>query len=374
MSHGTTAVDHLFVGLDVHLATIAIAVARGTAAPESIATIRNEPGPLRKALTKLGTPAQLRICYEAGPCGYTIARELAAHGFDCVVIAPSMTPRITGDRVKTDRRDALKLARLLRSGDLTLVTQPTEELEALRDLSRLREQAIGDLHRARQRLLKFLIRHGIAQPAKAAHWSKAYLAWLTTLTLEQPILQAVLSEYRTEVTDQTARRDRVTGVLDDARLSGEQAPVVAGLEHLHGIGAITAVGVVAELGDLTRFDSPDQLTAFAGLVPREHSSGSRVHRGGITKTGNAHARWLLIEAAWHYTRPYRATPEPSQHDPVAQLAWTLRQRLSRRFAQLLRRGKPRAVAIVAIARDLLKACWAVARLVRQQAPLEAIAA
>jgi transposase len=365
MTDGTTTMPLVYVGLDVHVATIAIAVARGTATPETLTTIRNAPGPLRKALAKLGAPGQLRVCYEAGPCGYTVARDLAAHDIDCVVIAPSMTPRVTGDRVKTDRRDALKLARLLRSGDLTLVTQPTVELEALRDLSRLREQAIGDLHRARQRLVKFLIRHGITQPTGSGRWSKGYHAWLETLVLEPPTLQAVLREYWTEVRDQTTRRDRVTGALEDARLAGAEAPVVAGLERLHGIGAIAATGVVAELGDLTRFTSPDQLTAYAGLVPQEHSSGRRVQRGGITKTGNAHVRWLLIEAAWHYTRPYHATPDPGRDDPIAQLVWTVRQRLTRRFGQLLRRGKPRAVAIVAIARELLKACWALARLVRQ---------
>lgn len=365
MHDGTTTTSLVFVGLDVHVATIAIAVARGSAAPESLTTVRNESGPLRKALRKLGAPEQLRVCYEADPCGYTIARDLATHGIACVVIAPSLTPRVTGDRVKTDRRDARKLARLLRSGDLTTVTQPTAELEALRDLSRLREQVIGDLHRVRQRLLKFLIRHGIAQPADVGRWSQRYLTWLETLTLDQPSLQATLADYRAEIAHQTARRDRITGTLEDARLGGEQAPVIHGLEQLHGIGAITAVGLVAELGDLTRFTSPDQLTAYAGLVPREQSSGSRVQRGGITKTGNAHVRWLLIEAALHSTRPYRAAPEPAPDDPVAHLAWTLRQRLSRRFAQLLRRGKPRGVAIVAIARELLKACWAVARLVRQ---------
>jgi transposase len=365
MTDGTTT-DLVFVGLDVHVATIAIAVARGSAAPEAIATIRNEPGPLRKALQKLGSTEQLRVCYEAGPCGYTIARDLATHGIDCGVIAPSLTPRVTGDWVKTDRRDALKLARLLRSGDLTLVTQPSAELEALRDLSRLREQVLGDLHRVRQRLLKFLIRHGIAQPAGLGRWSPRYLTWLETLRLEQPSLQVTLDDYRAELAHQTARRDRITGALEDARLAGEEAPVIAGLEQLHGLGAITATGLVAELGDLTRFATPDQLTAYAGLVPREASSGTRVQRGGITKTGNAHVRWLLIEAAWHYARPMRAMPEPAADDPVAHLAWTLRQRLSRRFGHLLRRGKPRAVAIVAIARDLLKACWAVARLVRQQ--------
>jgi transposase len=366
MNDGTTTTPLVFVGLDVHVATIAIAVARGTAAPESLTTVRNAPGPLRKALARLGPPEQLRVCYEAGPCGYTIARDLAAYGMTCVVIAPSLLPRVVGDRVKTDRRDAIKLARLLRSGDLTTVTIPTPELEALRDLSRLREQVIGDLHRVRQRLLKFLIRHDIAQPAGIGRWSTAYQAWLTTLTLDQPSLQAALEDYRTELAHQTARRDRLTGALEDARLTGEQTPVIQGLEQLHGIGTITATGIVAELGDLTRFTTPDQLTAYAGLVPREQSSGSRVQRGGITKTGNAHVRWLLIEAAWHYARPYRAVPEPPLTDPLAHLAWTLRQRLTRRFGQLLRRGKPRGVAIVAIARELLKACWAVARLVRQQ--------
>lgn len=366
MTDGTTTTALVYVGLDVHVATIAIAVARGRAAPESISTVRNEAGALRKALVRLGAPEQLRVCYEAGPCGYTIARELAMHGIACVVIAPSLTPRVTGDRVKTDRRDAIKLARLLRSGDLTVVTQPSAELEALRDLSRAREQVLGDLHRGRQRLLKFLIRHGVAQPAGVGRWSQRYLAWLETLELEQPSLQATFDDYRAELAHQTARRDRITGVLEDARLAGAEAPVVAALERLHGLGAITAVGMVAELGDLTRFASPDQLTAYAGLVPREASSGSRVQRGGITKTGNAHVRWLLIEAAWHYARPMRALPEPAEDDAVAHLAWRLRQRLSRRFGQLLRRGKPRGVAIVAIARELLKACWAVARLVRQQ--------
>lgn len=319
----------MFVGLDVHVQTIALAVTRGDSAAEELGVISNTPNALAKRRRKLGPPERLQVCYEAGPCGYAIQRQLSGLGIDCRVVAPSLIPVRPGDRVKTDRRDAAKLARLLRSGDLTSVAVPTPEQEALRDLSRAREAAVGDRHRVRQRLVKLLARHGIAEPA-GKRWTKTYGAWVSSVTLAEP---AAVST---------------------------PAPVIAALQQLHGVGLITAVGIVAEVGDLARFDRPAQLFAYAGLVPSEHSSGGRQQRGHITKTGNRHLRFLLVEAAWHDARPVRLpTGEPT--DAVAAVAATARGRLPRRYFRLVGRGKSKQAAIVAIARELVGFMWATAQ-------------
>ena len=367
MADGTT-----FVGLDVHVATIAVAVARGGGAAEDLGTIPNTPHALAKRLRKLGPPEALRVCYEAGPCGYGIYRQLTALGMVCTVVAPSLIPVRPGDRVKTDRRDAAKLARLLRSGDLTPVAVPTPEQEALRDLSRAREAAIGDRHRARQRLVKLFARHGVAEPG-GTRWTTTWWAWASTVALPEPAAQVVLGELRAAIADAHARVDRLTAALAELAAASSQAPVIAALQTLHGVGLITAVGIVAEVGDLTRFDRASQLFAYAGLVPSEHSSGGRRQRGGITKTGNRHLRYLLVEAAWHYARPIRVSAAiPAS--PAERIAQQARARLQRRYWRLVGRGKPKPVAVVAIARELVGFVWAAARAAASEsAPVAAAA-
>jgi transposase len=352
MADGTT-----FVGLDVHVATIAVAMVRADGVAQELGTIPNTPSALAKRLRKLGPPATLAVCYEAGPCGYGIYRQLTELGMGCTVVAPSLIPVRPGDRVKTDRRDAAKLARLLRSGDLTAVAVPTPEQEALRALSRARETATGDLQRARQRLVKFLAQQRIAEPVAGKRWTKTYGAWLAGVTLPLPAAQIVLDELRGSIGVAQDRLDRLTAALTAVVQTAPQAPVIAALQQLHGIGLITAVGIVAEVGDLTRFDRPPQLSAYAGLVASEHSSGGRQSRGGITKTGNGHLRYLLVEAAWHYARPIRVRTAPPA-TPAEQIAQHARERLSRRYWRLVSRGKPKPVAVVAVARELLGFVWA----------------
>jgi transposase len=367
MTDGTT-----YVGLDVHVQTIVVAVARGDGPAEVVATIANTPAALAARLRKLGAAETLVVCYEAGPCGYGIYRQLTGLGMRCTVVAPSLIPVRPGDRVKTDRRDAAKLARVLRSGDLTPVAVPTPEQEALRDLSRARESAVQDRHRVRQRLVKFFARHGIIEPT-GSRWTQRYGRWVSTITVSEPAAQVVLDELRAAIAEAQARTDRVTAALTALAATSPQAPVIAALQQLHGVGLLTAVGIVAEVGDLTRFDRPAQLFAYAGLVPSEHSSGGRQQRGGITKTGNRHLRFLLVEAAWHYARPL-ALPSDPPATPVAVIAATARARLNRRFFRLVSRGKSRQTAVVAVARELLGFVWALAHASAAATPALPVAA
>lgn len=356
MQNGTT-----FVGLDVHVATIAIASCRGAGTPQDHGIIAHELNGLVKRLDRLGARADLRVCYEAGPCGFTLYRHLTTRGIACTVIAPSLIPSKPGSRVKTDRRDAANLARLHRSGDLTAVTVPSPEQEAIRDLSRLRQSAIGDLHRSRQRLIKLFPRIGIVEPRGMGRWSQRYLAWVNEITVPSPVHTLVLDDLRRAIHTGAERVEQLTTALLTTADAGVLAPVVTGLQQVHGIGAITAIGLVAELGDLTRFTTANQVMAFAGMVPSEHSSGGRTQRGAITKTGNAHVRALLVEAAWHYVRPARIQPDPTTE--AERIAAKARDRLHRRYHRFIARGKPKGVAIVAIARELLGSCWAVANAV-----------
>jgi transposase len=357
MTDGTT-----WVGLDVHEQTIAVAVIRaGRAEGEDLGIIVHQPAALRKQFERLGERASLRVCYEAGPLGYSLYRQLTALGIGCQVVAPSLIPRKVSERVKTDRRDAGTLARLLRSGDLTAITVPTPAQEALRDLARQRTVVRTELQRTRVRLVSLLKRHGIAEPA-GTRWTQRYLVWLADLTLREAADAVVLADLRRGMTQLQERLDELTAALSSSAAVSADAAVIRALEQLHGIGAVTAASLVAELGDLRRFAHPRQLMAYAGLVPSEHSSGSRVRRGGITKTGNTHVRRLLVEAAWHYARPLRARPGGTgEVGTVATIASQARRRLPQRYWRLVGRGKARQVAVVAVSRELLGFVWAVAR-------------
>jgi transposase len=275
------------------------------------------------------------------------------------VVAPALIPRRPGDRIKNDRRDARQLAELLRSGLLTAVPVPSREVEGLRALSRAREQAVHDQHRHRQRLLKFLTQQGVIEP-QGSRWTQRWWRWLEGVTLPEGTAQLVLEESRQVIRAAEERVARLTEALTTTSQQGSAAQTITNLQCLHGVGAVTAAGIVAESGGLTRFVSAPAYMAYNGTVPREHSSGGRQSRGSITRTGNAHLRFLFVEAAWHYTRPYKELPEPTT--PAEEIAQRARIRLHRLYWKLVNRGKPRQVAIIAVARELAGFVWAVGQL------------
>lgn len=300
-----------FVGLDVHKATIAVAVAEEGRKGEVrfVGEVPNEEAALDRLVAKLGAGGgQLRFCYEAGPCGYRVHRHLSGRGQECIVVAPSRIPRKPGDRVKTDRRDAVMLASLHRAGQLTPVWVPDAGHEAIRDLVRARSAAVAASRAARQQLLGFLLRHGRRFEGKP--WTKTHRAWLAGLRFEHPASQIVLQDLMDAV-DAAERVARLTRQIEAQVAEWSLAPLVTALQAMRGVALIVAVTLVAELGDLSRFASPAQLMAYVGLVPSEHSSGARTRRGGITKTGNGEVRKMLTEAAWTYRRPARIS-EPKQ--------------------------------------------------------------
>ena len=356
-----------YVGLDVHKESIVVAVASGGLRGEvrEFGRIANTATALDRLLRKLGgAGAKLRFCYEAGPCGYGIQRQLSALGHDCVVVAPSLIPKRAGDRVKTDRRDAASLARLHRAGELTAVWVPDTGHEAMRDLVRARLDAVHALRRARQQLSGFLLRQGLhyCRPA----WTKLHRRWLAGLKFELAVHHLVLEDYIQAVETAAARRDRLTAQIAAMLPDWTLAPVVAALQTMRGMALVNAATVIAELGDLSRFANPRQLMAYLGLVPSEHSSGASVRRGGITKAGNSAARRLLIEAAWCYRFPARISRElrlrqEEQPKAIRDIAWKGQVRLCARYRRLARTGKPANVVTTAIARELAGFVWAIAR-------------
>ncbi len=353
-----------FVGLDVHAATIAVAVAEDTGCVEERGTIPNEAQAVRRLIGRLSEPGvRLSVAYEAGPTGYALHRQLSGLGVECMVVAPSLIPRTPGDRVKTDRRDALKLARLLRGGDLTAVWVPDQAHEALRNLVRSRGDAKADELRARHRLSKFLLRQGLRPPAGVKPWSLKHEAWLNQLRFEQAPDQVVFADYRAVVRTATERVRRLEAALLQSASSSSQVRTIAALQTLHGVGFLSAVTIVAEVGDLRRFRSARQLMAYAGLVPSEYSSGASRQRGPVTKTGNGHLRHVLGEAAHHARHTpssrsaARARRDGVPHD-LADIAWRAHQRLHDRYRHLGGRiGRPKA--LTAVARELAGFVWAI---------------
>ena len=301
--------DITYVGLDVHKATVCVAIAESGRGGEvrEVGIFENRPDVLRKMVARLGKQRhRLNFCYEAGPCGYGLHRLLTGLGHDCVVGAPSLIPMKAGDRVKTDRRDALMLARLHRAGELTPIWIPDAAHEAMRDLVRARATAVRALSKARQHLQGFLLRHDrICHGARA--WTLAYRRWLTTVRFDHPAQQIVLQDYIHTVEDAECRRDRLTRQIEELMPTWSMAPVAAALQAMRGVALVVAVTVVAEVGDFRRFTNARQLMAYLGLVPSEHSSGSTVRRAGITKAGNALARRVLIEGAWTYRMSARVS-------------------------------------------------------------------
>jgi transposase len=355
-----------FLGLDVHAETIAVAVAEPNGEVRSLGTIANREDSIRKFIKRLGSPEDLRACYEAGPTGYVLYWQLTQLGIDCAVVAPTLVPVKAGDRVKTDRRDAEKLARSHRSGDLTAVWVPDEGSEALRDLVRAREAAKQDQLRARHRLAKFLLRTGRRPAVGIKAWTEPYMAWVRQVRFEQPAQQATLLDYLHEVDHMAARVKRLEQAITEAvKLASPQVKqVVKGLQALRGIAEISAVTIVAELGQISRFDTARQLMGYSGAVPSEDSSGKRKQRGSITKTGNAHLRRIVVEAAWSYRHRPAIGPRLRRRqqeipEPIKEIAWKAQVRLSKRYARLAAAGKDQRKIITAVGRELLGFIWAI---------------
>ncbi len=355
-----------FIGLDVHAETIAVAVAEPDGEVRSLGTIPNRPEPIGRLIRKLGKAEQLRVCYEAGPTGYVLYWQLSELGVQCEVVAPTLVPVKAGDRVKTDRRDAEKLARCYRAGDLTAVWVPDVAHEALRDLVRARLAAKRDQLRARHRLSKFLLRHGRRAPEGSTAWSAKYLIWVKRQSFEQAAQQATLVDYLHEVEHAADRIERLERSIDTAiaTLPEKIRAVIEALQSLRGIAKISAVSIMAEVGELSRFESVRQLMGYSGAVSREHSSGERIRRGAISKTGNAHLRRIVIEAAWAYRHHpgLGATLLARQRDlseEVKTIAWKAQHRLHARYAKLLAKGKAKQQVITAVGRELLGFIWAI---------------
>jgi transposase len=317
-------------------------------------------------MKKLGRAEDLRVCYEAGPCGYAVYWELAKLGIGCEVIAPSLIPSRAGDRVKTDRKDAEKLARSYRSGDLTAVWVPNEAHESLRDLVRAREAAKKDETRARHRLSKFFLRRGLRPPRGVRAWTKAYFVWARGLRMDHFAAQATVEDYLREVDQCADRVRRLERTIDEAleQADPQTQELVAALGALRGVAKVSAVTVVAEVGRLSRFETPRELMSYAGMVPSEYSSGSKASRGAITRAGNSHLRRIVIESSWSYRhRPYVGLGLRKRQDPVGQdikdIAWKAQHRLHERYRHLCVRDKVKGKVVTAVGRELLGFIWAI---------------
>jgi len=355
-----------FLGLDVHAETIAVAVAEpGRGEVRALGIIPNELGAIRRLIQKLGK-RNLRACYEAGPTGFALYWQLVELGVECEVIAPTLIPKTAADRIKTDRRDALKLARCYRAGDLTPIWVPDQAHEALRDLVRAREAAKYDQHRARQRLSKFLLRTG-QKPPSCSTWSLKYVEWIRALRYEHVAQEATRIDYLAEVDHASERIIRLEKAIEDAiqQASPSMRAVIEGLQALRGVAKLSAVTLAVEIGSFSRFATAKQLMAYCGVVPSEHSSGNSRRQGAITKTGNAHVRRVLFESAWGCRhRPNLGKQLKLRQRGLSaatnEIALKAQHRLHRRYLALMARGKPSPKVLGAIGRELLGFIWAIA--------------
>ena len=358
----------LFVGLDVHKDSISVALVPDDRRAEVtyVGRIGTRPADVDRLIRRLEDKAErVVVAYEAGPCGYGLYRHLTRRGITCLVVAPSLIPRKPGDRVKTDRRDAVTLARLLRSGDLESVYVPSVEDEALRDLCRAREAAVATLKAAKFRLKSFLLRLGLHYTGRA-DWTDAHRRYLAKVVCPTPAQQIVFQESLRAVDEQVERLKRLEAELQDLVPAWRLAPVVRALLALRGVQNTVAVTMVSEIGDLTRFDNPRQLAGFLGLVPSEDSTGDSRRQGPITKAGNGHARRALVEGAWAYQYPAKVSPAIQKRleglpKPIQDIAWKAQVRLCKRFRRLIARGKHPNVVVTAIARELAAFMWAIAK-------------
>jgi transposase len=354
----------IYVGLDVHKDSIVISVAReGREAAENWKTIPNDGTRLRKALKMLVKNGEiLKVCYEAGPTGFGLCRGLREAGIDCLVVAPSLVPGKPGDRVKTDRRDARKLAHFLRSGDLTEVYVPDESVEAIRDLERARDDAKCAERVARHQLSKFLLRHD--RRWEGTTWTLRHRDWIRTQKFAYPAQQLVLEDYLKTVEDVAERVARLTAELERLVQDTALAPLVQALQAFRGISVVSAVTIAAEAGDLRRFKTASQFMSYVGLVPSEDSTGTRRRQGRITRCGNGYLRRILVEAAWHYRHRPLMSKELRRRNKglapgVQRIAWEAQKRLNQRLYHLMNKGKSVQKSIVALARELAGFVWAV---------------
>jgi transposase len=357
-----------FVGIDAAKARNAVAIAEGGQNGEIryLGEFDSTPDAVAKLMRKLSERYEMvHVCYEAGPTGYGLYRQILALGHRCMVVAPSLIPRRPGDRVKTNRRDAKSLARLLRAGELTAVWVPDETHEAVRDLVRTRAMAIGDYRRKRQHVTSFLLRHGRAYPGKTS-WKGRHLRWLDGQAFAHPAQRLAFQEMLNAVRAAAERIGRLEAALIEIVPAWTMAPVVAAFQAMRGVKFLTATTMVAEAGDLRRFDHPRQLMAFLGLVPSERSTGATRRQGGITKAGNVSARRALVEAAWTYrhsagigrNHQRRQQGLPPQ---IRDIAWKAQTRLAARYRRLMAKGKRKNIVVVAIAREIAAFLWAIAR-------------
>lgn len=368
----------VFVGIDTAKLRNAVAVAEGGREGEVryLGEFDTTPDAVAKLVRKLADRYDVvHFCYEAGPTGYGLYRQIRSMGHSCTVVAPSMIPRRPGDRIKTNRRDALALARLSRAGELTAVWIPDETHEAVRDLVRTRAIAVEDYRRKRQNVTSFLLRHGRSYPGKTS-WRGKHLRWLDSQNFTHPAQRFAYQEMLNAVRAAAERMDRLEAALIEIAPDWTMAPVVEAYQALRGVAFLTAITLVAEVGDLRRFDHPRQLMAFLGLVPSERSTGETRRQGGITKTGNAYARKVLVEAAWTYRHSAGLGVDHQRRqahlaEPVRAIAWKAQTRLCARYRRLVARSKRTAVVTTAIARELAAFLWAIAQQI-EPAPLNAL--
>ncbi len=358
-----------FVAFDTSKLRNAVAIADSgrTGEIRFLGEIENSATGTAKLARKLaGKYERLTFCYEAGPTGYELYRQIKSLGQECIVVAPSLIPRKPGDRVKTNRRDAVSLARLLRAGELTAVWVPDRHHEAMRDLTRARDTAVDDLRSKRQQISAFLLRKGLHYCAGKKTWSQAHLNWLMSQKFEYPEHRLVFEEMMMAMRQAQERLERLEQAIRAAVADWSLADLVTALMAMRGIDLISAATFLAEIGDLSRFQSPCELMAYLGLVPSEDSTGDCVKRGPITKAGNRRARRMLVECAWSYQHPPRVGKDKQEKIAAApravrEIAWKAQSRLNRRYRALIRRGKLKTVAITAVAREFAGFIWAVAR-------------
>jgi transposase len=352
-----------WAAFDVHVSGVVAATLERDSGELRVRRLPGGSDPVVEFVAGLAGP--VKATYEAGPTGFVLARKLQAIGVDCLVCAPGLIPRGSTDRVKTDRRDAERLVRLLAAGELRRVVVPSIEEESLRDLVRAREDLRGDLMRARHRLAKLLLRHEIRFDGPQANWTQAHLGWLAGVELTQAGSQRALEDYRGAVAALMIRREQLEAEIARALPASPWAQTARRLMCLRGIDTLTAAGLCAEIGELRRFRHPAQVMSYLGVVPSEHSSGEKRRRGPITRSGSQHARRLLVEAAWHYRRPPRvagslARRQRDGEPEVLALSWKAQRRLHHVWRRMEQRNKRRTIIAVAAARELAGFCWAVA--------------